>query len=228
MITRFYFLLLFAFAQAGHAETSWDKMLRLYSTATSYTMDLKVNFIMSGEKDPIVYTGCVRQSGANYYSSIQGITTMYGPNYWVIAYESNKTLYYGRSNPQVQKSMVKTQQQFADSLLKLSVKPRLKAVQGSDEIYEYVMKEGIYSSVEYTVQIATGYLTRVVYMYRASDEVSYEKVTIDYSSVMINTKVADSWFSEKTYFAEKRGVASGIGKFAGYQVINQDAQIPRQ
>jgi hypothetical protein len=221
-----FFLLLFA--QSAHAETSWDKMLKLYSNAENYSMEIAVNMKITGEADPVIYKGTVKESEGNYYSSIEGITTVYGPNYWVIAYESTRTMYYGKSNPDVQKSMIKDQTVFADSLLKLSSKPRLKSKNGDEEIYVYDMKEGIYSSVEYTIQISTGYMTKVVYFYKASQDVSYEKVTIDYSAISVNQGVADSFFSEKTYFSEKKGTASGIGKYLGYKIIDQDKLVPAE
>lgn len=219
-------IVLLLLADVCMAETSWDKMLRSYSTAKSYAMDISVNFRITGEANPINYKGSVKQSGANYYSSIQGITTVYGPDYWIIAYDANKTLYYGKSNPDVQKSMFMNQQAFADSLLKLSVKPRLKSTASGNDVYVYDMKDGLYTSVEYTVESATGHLTRVVYFYRPSDDVSYEQITVDYSAISINADVADSWFAAKTYFTIKRGTASGVGRFTGYKLVDQDASIP--
>ena len=215
-------------AQVCVAETSWDKMLRLYSTAKSYSMDLSVYFKVTGESNPIHYTGTVKQSGGNYYSSIQGITTVYGPDHWIIAYDANKTMYYGKSNDGFQKNISHNQQAFADSLLKLSVRPRLKSTNANEEVYVFDMKEGVYTSTEYTVQVSTGYLTRVVYYYRQSEDVSYEQITIDYSATAVNNEIADSWFSSRTYFTEKKGVVSGAGKFAGYRMIDQDATIPRK
>lgn len=210
------------------SANSWNKMLTLYSTAKSYSMNVKVELKVADENQMLSYTGTVRQSGANYYSNIQGITTVYGPDHWIVAYDHSKTMYYGKSNEAYRKSLIHGQKEFADSLLKMKNMPKLISSNAGQDVYKSEINEGLYQSAEYTVSAATGYLLKVIYRYRNNQDLVYEYTEISYSEITVNQPIESSWFATKTYFTFKKNDAIGTGRFAAYRIINQDASIPKQ
>ncbi|MEO5643575.1 MAG: hypothetical protein ABIS12_09635 [Bacteroidia bacterium] len=209
-------------------ENSWEKMLKLYSSSTSYSMDFKVSMNVKDENQAVTYVGSIKKSGTNYYSSVQGTINIYGPKYWIMIQEKEKKIYYGLNDKETNNGLVMDQTQFFDSLSKKREKPVLKSKSASEEVYSYVMKEGIYASVDYYVGLSTDFLNKVVYNYRQIEDVSYEKVTITYSGVSVNQPITNSLFSEKTYMTQKGKQFIGAGHYIGYTVIELQTLIPEE
>lgn len=220
----FLLLLLVAVLHGQSAKQYLLKMNEVYSNARTLSMNVEVQYFM-GTNDVTPFQrmkGDMAKSGASYYSSLMGKTTIVHKGLTLYVDEGQRLILYGK-NEMDKKSPLPAE--IPDS-----------TVYGSDATYTLgkgtatsvrviitPKDKRIYRSIEMLINKQTYVMEEVVYRYTIEEDPagSVQTVKLMYSAVMINQPVAESKFSTSKYVTRSKGKLVGTGAYAAYEVIEQ-------
>ena len=226
-------LLLLAFSLTVAAQTPVQLLLKMnetYGKAQSYSMNVEMKFFYGNNDVTPVNTskGEVRKSGDLYYSSIMGKTTIVNKNCTVFIDDGQKLIVYSKSGDHPSKPPVDDIPDTSSfgSAVKYSYG---KGTVTGERVIITPSDKTVYSRIEVVINRKNFTLEEVAYYYPpAEDEqgASVQKVQVTYSSVALNNSIPDDFFSEKKFVVRSKGKLAGVGKYAAYQVVEQDNKLP--
>jgi outer membrane lipoprotein-sorting protein len=207
------------------------KMNEVYSGATGYSMNVGIKFYMgTNDVTPVnSFSGEACKSGDSYYSSIMGKTTIVNSGCTVFIDDGEKLIVYSKGKTAKNDNM--SSAGIPDSSLfgKMAV---YNFGKGTSDVYRIVITptdKTVYKQIELLINKGNFTLMGIDYYYAVDEDPagSIQKLSVTYSEIKINPEISSAKFSESVYVSRKKGNLTGVGKYAAYQVIEQDNTLPQ-
>ncbi|HXC03313.1 MAG TPA: hypothetical protein VNZ86_01100 [Bacteroidia bacterium] len=205
------------------------KMNMKYGQSKSMSMHIAVKVFenKSQASDPTVYSGIMKKSKEGYYSSLKGLTTLMNDHCSLLVDDNQKLIVYGTGSA---KNMNAFQEKdiapMLDSMLYKNNKVELKSSGAGSKVYQITTGTGsFYEKMEVRLGVPNYTLDEIIYYYKTTEEAPGSKVVVSYSSVNLDAPLSSSDFSEKKFVEKKGSRFVGIGKYAGYKIIDSSKNV---
>ncbi len=204
-------------------------MNKAYISAKSFQMNIEIkSFTTAADTKPLFdYKGRAVSSEGNYYTSIMGRTTIFNKRSVLLVDDKQKIILYKKN-----KKDAKAQNGFSIAKLDSAMVLAGKNVQvkyllnsAEEKRIQIAYKNSLIDKLELAINPDNNTIVQVVYYYNTENPEfnnSAAKVTVDYSDIVLNKPIADSYFSENKFITIKKNKITPLNNYAKYQVVDQD------
>lgn len=217
------------------AQTPLEMVIKMndaYGKATSYSMTVELAMFMgTNDVTPVqTYTGEACKSGALFYSSLMGKTTVCNDECTVFIDDGQKTIIYSK-NPDKKKSSDEAEDAMVPDTSEFGKMAKYSFGTGTatgSRVIIVPSDQTLYKKIEVVINKTNFTMEEMVYHYSDNEDFSssLSSVRIRYSNVKLNTAVPVSKFSEKVFVTRSKGKLVGVGKYAAYEVVEQKNELP--
>lgn len=225
------FLILFSIAGISQDwVTDFKKMNQKYTDANSFSMSISVKIFekLTSIEPMMSYSGKMAVSGNNYYSEMIGKITIVNENYSLLVDNSQKLIMY-KNTLKNKKTEVKADKipMSIDTAMYKNATAKYLINTATEKKIQLLFNSGQYSKIEVSINAVNNSLTQIIYFStsKSANEVSAEKIVVDYTEVKMNNEISPSLFSEKKIFKKNGDKLELVDAYKNYRLIDENKSI---
>lgn len=209
------------------------KMNEAFNRLASFSMNVEVKIFSNGTdvKPAQSFKGEARKSGNCFYSSMLGKTSLVNAEHALLIDVQQKLIVYDEVREENQKdkaALFKSGLMMVDTALTKLYK--LKYLVNNENIRRIEIsrpKDKIYRKIELELDAKTSLIRSITYYYIKSEENGspYDRISISYTGLQADAKIAPETFSEKKYVSVKNTKVTATAAYKTYKIVDQRKNI---
>lgn len=217
LFVAFLFICINSFSQKGWGDIKKLKNTYLNAKSFSCKLSVLVEFADKNQKSKS-YNGIVCKSGINYYSEIMGISNLINKKFQIVTNKQFKYIQLSKNTSQTPEKQNLDLETFLDSITQKNCISNLVAKTSSDITYTITSRaKSQISKMIITIGLPEYSLKKVVYYYNEG-VTDLKKVTIEYSQIIFNKSIPESYFSENKFVKISGGKVTPSSVYHGYKL----------